>query len=122
MRWKEEARAQEDAGELVTVPEAHQPQCLWVMKCADRQWVDFVSYCPTFPKGLDLHIVRMFRDDKRLAEIEAQVIRFEAEINASMDYWRQFIQIPQPAEREDAPDIGDWAAQFESFTSQEIVP
>jgi hypothetical protein len=64
----------------------------------------------------------MFRDDKRLAEIEAQVIRFEAEINASMDYWRQFIQIPQPAEREDAPDIGDWAAQFESFTSQEIVP
>lgn len=62
------------------VPEEHQEQCLWNMACAESTWWDFVSYDPRLPDGLKLFIVRMNRDSERIAEIEAEVIRFNAAV------------------------------------------
>ena len=63
------------------VPADYQPQMLWEMACAERAWCDFVSYCPAFPPHLQLFTVRFQRDDKRIAEITAEVIVFLREVD-----------------------------------------
>jgi hypothetical protein len=67
------------------VPEDYVPQMLWEMRCSDRQWLDFVSFDPRMPEDLQLFIVRLERDDAKISEMEAEVIRFEAEINFQIE-------------------------------------
>ena len=62
------------------IPNDYLLQCLWVMACAERQWIDFVSYCPILPDGLKLFVCRMHRDDKLIAQVEEEVVRFNAEV------------------------------------------
>lgn len=54
---------------------------MWV---ADRQWNDFVSYCEEMPEPLQTHIVRVHRDDKIIAELEAGVSKFLAEVRVTV--------------------------------------
>lgn len=133
MRWNEQARAQRAAGIPETVPAEHQEQCLWVMECCDREWIDFVSYCPKLPKGLDLLILRMFRDEVRLELMREEILRFEGEINDSMEYWKKFIKTPEPslsdadfeAAYSNAPmpdDMSGWAAAFDYFIQGDVTP
>ena len=58
------------------VPPDYQPQMLWEMACTERDWTDFVSYCPAFPPHLQLFVARFPRDDKRIAEVTAEVSVF----------------------------------------------
>lgn len=58
------------------VPSKYQPQMLWQMACCEREWVDFVSFRPDLPEDLQLFTVRFERDDKRIKEMEAEVILF----------------------------------------------
>jgi hypothetical protein len=37
-----------------TVPDEHEPQMHWEIDCCEREWSDFVSYCPVFPAPLNL--------------------------------------------------------------------
>jgi len=67
------------------VPEEHQDQCLWNMACCQRQWWDFMSYDPRLPEGLRVFMVRMPRDDERIAEIESEVEKFNGEIEAAIE-------------------------------------
>ncbi|HEX5129481.1 MAG TPA: YqaJ viral recombinase family protein [Usitatibacter sp.] len=55
------------------VPAEYQPQMLWEMACTGRAWCDFVSYSTAFPPSLQLFVKRFPRDDKRIAEITAEV-------------------------------------------------
>jgi putative phage-type endonuclease len=70
------------------VPEEYQPQMLWEMAVCGRQWSDFVSYCPDFPEPLDLFICRLPRDDKRIAEMEAEAVKFLAEVETTVLHLR----------------------------------
>lgn len=79
------------------VPEEHQAQCLWNMACCDRKWADFVSYDPRLPEGLKIFIARMERDDERIAVIEADVSKFNDEIEKEMSRLRERIKISAPA-------------------------
>ena len=45
------------------VPSKYIPQMQWQMACANRLWVDFVSYDPRAPEGLQLFIKRVERDE-----------------------------------------------------------
>lgn len=63
------------------VPSKYEPQMLWGMACAERAWCDFASYCPAFPAPLNLFVVRLPRDDKRLIEITAEVTIFLREVD-----------------------------------------
>lgn len=47
---------------------------LWV---SEREWVDFVAYCPRFP----LVVRRVYRDSSFIAEISEEVIRFSDELS-----------------------------------------
>ena len=58
-------------------PSAYKWQFVFNLKESDREWIDFVSYCSSFPEGKNLYIYRMtindFREefkmiDTRLAE------------------------------------------------------
>jgi hypothetical protein len=50
---------------------------MWVAK---RKWNDFVSYCEDMPESLQTHITRVHWDDKIIAELDAGVSKFLAEV------------------------------------------
>lgn len=64
------------------VPEEYQPQMLAQMACTGRAWCDFVSFDPRLPAHLQLFVVRFYRDEERIAEIEQKVMIFLAEVDA----------------------------------------
>lgn len=68
-------RSKKPAGKYVT-------QMMWQMACTGRAWCDFVSYDPRMPEGLQLFTTRVPRDDKVIAELEAEVEKFLDEVAA----------------------------------------
>lgn len=72
------------------VPEAYIPQMDMEMLCCERDWIDFVSYDPRMiDEDLQLFIVRHNRDEAKLKEMEAEIVRFEGEIQAQIDALRR---------------------------------
>lgn len=63
------------------VPEKYITQILWQLSCTGRKWCDFVSYDPRMPEEMRLFIHRVHRDDKRIDELESEVIGFLAEVD-----------------------------------------
>jgi putative phage-type endonuclease len=59
-------------------------QMQWQMACAERDWCDFASFDPRLPDEMQIHIVRINRDDALLAEIETEVSAFLAEVAATV--------------------------------------
>lgn len=62
------------------VPSKYQPQMAWQILCTGREWCDFASFDPRMPEFLQLFVVRFVPDDEYLAEIEAEVKKFLAEV------------------------------------------
>jgi len=58
-------------------------QMQWQMACTGRVWCDFVSFNPTFPDEMQLHIQRVHRDSAGIVEIETAVSAFLAEIETA---------------------------------------
>lgn len=56
-------------------------QMQWQMACTGRLWCDWVSFDPRMPEDMRLFVKRVGRDDKRIAELEAEVIAFLAEVS-----------------------------------------
>lgn len=65
-------------------PKQYQPQMLWQMACTETPWCDFVSFDPRLPDDMQFFKVRFQRDEKRIAEIEAEVKAFLAEVDATI--------------------------------------
>ena len=63
------------------IPNDYRKQLLAELACTGRQWVDFMSYNPDMPEHLQTFIIRLKRDDVDIAEIEAEVIKFNAEVD-----------------------------------------
>ena len=57
-------------------------QMMWQMACTGRQWCDFASFDPRFHAHLQLFVKRIDRDDALIAELEASVSEFLAEVVA----------------------------------------
>jgi hypothetical protein len=51
-------------------------------------WTDFVSYHPDFPERLQLCVVRVFRNDEAMAQHEAELRKFLAEVQVEYDALR----------------------------------
>ena len=67
------------------VPEEYEPQLVAEMACTGRAWADFVSFDPRLKqKDLQLFVVRMPRDEARIAEIEAEVETFLQEVDQTI--------------------------------------
>tara|TARA_B110000908_G_scaffold172331_1_gene239112 strand:- start:5340 stop:5957 length:618 start_codon:yes stop_codon:yes gene_type:complete len=61
-------------------PAAYLPQMAWQLACTGREWCDFVSWHPDMPDKTRLFVVRYYRDEEYIAEIEAAVIKLDNEV------------------------------------------
>ena len=59
-----------------------------VMLCGKRAWCDFISYDPRLPDNLSIWIKRINRDDVMIAEIEAEVKKFQGELQETLEKLR----------------------------------
>lgn len=66
------------------VPSDYHNQMLWQMECTSRWWCDFVSFDPRMPDDMQLFVVRFNRDEDRLNELRAGVVKFLAETDGVM--------------------------------------
>lgn len=69
------------AGEL---PEEYEPQVMFNIACAGREWWDFVSFDARLPLRHQLFIKRVYRNEHRIKEIEEGVMRFLDEVDATI--------------------------------------
>jgi len=60
-------------------------QGLFQLACTGRKWVDLVSYDPRFPERMRLFVKRIERDEEAIAEIEAEVRSFLAEVDETVE-------------------------------------
>jgi putative phage-type endonuclease len=73
-------------------PEKYVTQMQWQMACTRRPWCDFVSYDPRLSEHLQMLIVRVPRDDKRIAELEDEVRKFLVEVDEKVTKLKEFNQ------------------------------
>ena len=66
-------------------PSQYIPQMQWQMACTGRAWCDFVSFDPRMPEDMQLFIKRVPRDNALIAEYEAEVVKFLAEVQDTVD-------------------------------------
>lgn len=59
-------------------------QMQWQIACTERQWCDFASFDPRLPLEMQLHVVRVQRDDALIEEIEGEVVKFLADVDATV--------------------------------------
>ena len=72
------------------IPKKYEAQMLWQLACMpNRKWVDFVSYCPSFPQGLNIFVKRFDRDNDRIALIEKQVQEFLTEVEDMVNFIKE---------------------------------
>ena len=56
----------------------------WQMACTGRQFCDFVSFDPRMPASMQLFVQRIDRRDDLVAEMEDEVRKFLAELDAKV--------------------------------------
>lgn len=71
-----------DYMERMRVPPEYVPQVTHNLWVTGAEWVDFVSYCPAMPEGLQLLIVRAARNEFAIEAHEEAALRFLAETEA----------------------------------------
>jgi hypothetical protein len=59
-------------------------QMQWQIACTEREWCDFASFDPRLPTEMQLHVERVKRDDALIEEIEGEVRKFLAEVDATV--------------------------------------
>ncbi len=71
------------------VNKKHFAQMQWQLKCADRQWCDYVVFDPRLPAKAQLFIVRIERDDDWIKIAEEEVIKFLDEVEDKVAFLKQ---------------------------------
>lgn len=89
------------------LPPEYEPQVQFNMACTGRQWWDFVSYSPKedgLPDRYRLFHKRVYRDDKRIADLEDGVLKCLAEVDDMIARLEELNPYIAPAPQEDPPD------------------
>ena len=55
------------------------------LSCTGREWNDYVSFDSRFPDRSQLFVKRLHRDDKYIAEMESEIIKFLDEVNEEVE-------------------------------------
>lgn len=66
------------------IPQKYILQMQWQLACTGRAWCDFASFDPRLPEPMQLHVTRIERDDAMIADIEAAITDFLAEVAATV--------------------------------------
>jgi putative phage-type endonuclease len=67
-----------------TIDKAYFLQMQWQMECTRREWCDFVSFNPSFPDHLQIHIQRVERDAETIAQLMTATTSFLADVDAKL--------------------------------------
>lgn len=63
------------------IPARYMFQMYWQMACTGRDWCMFVCFDPRLPEAMQLYTEEVPRDEKIIAELEEEVIKFIEELN-----------------------------------------
>jgi putative phage-type endonuclease len=66
------------------MPSEHRHQVQGTMWITGRKYWDFVSYDPRMPEHLRLYVERIKRDEEYIAQLAAEVVKFEAEVTRDL--------------------------------------
>jgi putative phage-type endonuclease len=66
------------------VPDKYLVQQQWQMACSGRAWSDYVSFDPRMPPHMQLFVLRVPRYPARIKELETEVKKFLAELDATI--------------------------------------
>jgi putative phage-type endonuclease len=66
------------------MPSEHRAQVQGTMWIMGRAWWDFVSFDPRMPEHLRLYVERIKRDEEYIAQLAAEVVKFEAEVTRDL--------------------------------------
>ena len=66
------------------IPDKYFKQMQLQMKCADKKWCDFVVYDPRMPESMQMFVARVERDERFIAEMEAEIVKFLAEVDSTV--------------------------------------
>jgi putative phage-type endonuclease len=67
-----------------SIPDKYYKQMQFQMACTGRAWCDFASYDNRLPERMRLFVKRVSFDSEAVAEIEAAVVKFIAEIDETV--------------------------------------
>jgi putative phage-type endonuclease len=68
-----------------SLPGRYLTQAMWQMACKpERKWCDCVSFDPRLPENMRLFVQRVPRDNKMIAELEGEVVKFLGEIDSTI--------------------------------------
>jgi len=73
------------------VPQRYITQMQFQMACADRKYCQYVVFDPRMPPKAQLFVKRVDRDDKYIAEIETEIVKFLAEVDAQVQQLNKII-------------------------------
>ena len=62
------------------------------LACTGRKWADYCVFDPRMPEKAQLFVARIDRDDRYIAEIEAEIVKFLAEVNSQVKQLTDYIE------------------------------
>jgi putative phage-type endonuclease len=74
------------------VPGKYFAQMQFQMACTGRKWTDYVVFDPRMPEKAQLFVKRVDRDDTYIAEIEAEIVKFLAEVASQVQQLNNYIE------------------------------
>ena len=74
------------------VPGKYITQMQFQMACTGRKWCDYVSFDPRMPAKAQMFVRRVDRDDEYIAEIEAEIVKFLAEVDSQVQKLNAIIE------------------------------
>jgi putative phage-type endonuclease len=74
------------------VPGKYFIQMQFQLACTGRKWCDYVVFDPRMPAKAQLFVKRVDRDDAYIAEIEAEIVKFLAEVESQVNQLNQYIE------------------------------
>lgn len=74
------------------VPTKYFTQMQFQMACTGRKWCDYVVFDPRMPAKAQLFVTRVNWDDAYIAEIEAEIVKFLAEVESQVQQLNQIIE------------------------------
>ena len=74
------------------VPGKYFTQMQFQLACTGRKWCDYVVFDPRMPAKAQLFFKRVDRDDAYIAEIEAEIVKFLAEVDSQVQKLNAIIE------------------------------
>ena len=90
------------------LPKEYEPQVMWNLACTERQWWDFISYCPEMKdSGLKMFRIRVYRDEQRIEEMAQGVLKTLAEVDEMVAELRSLAMPFKEALAKSVEDYGE---------------